>query len=180
MGPDDDKRRLLADLTRALDRLSQQLGRQHDNAQRITMLAAQAEQIAERAVALNRLKPRDLEAATDSLVADIKAFAAKVAEAVERAGREVLLGRQVAEAIKSHARQTAEIAQTIDCIPDVATLRDMLRPLVTTLALLPERMQANRAMLTDVDDIGHAASGLAEQAQAQALADDGTRFNQAA
>ena len=178
MPQDEPKRQLLANLARALATLANQLRQQHGNAQKITLLAAQAEAIAERAMGLNRLQPGQVGAAVDSLVADVKTLAAKAADAADRAAGEVLLGRQVAEAIESHSRQTADMVASYDTIPDVKALRALLRPLVNTLAQVPERMKADRALRSEVDEVSAFATGLA--AQADDLAAGGFRFNQAA
>ena len=177
MTADADKRKLLGNLTHALGKLAEQLRRQQGNAQGITLLATQAERIAEKATALNRAKPGEVAAAVVGLVDDIQAFARKVAEAAERAGREVLLGRQVAEAIQDHAHLTAELARNFDRFPDAQALRTMLRPLVTTLADLPQRMKADRAVLEEVDEISRCAAHLA--GQATGLAPEGTHFGRA-
>ena len=178
MPKDEPKRQLLANLAKALATLANQLRQQHGTAQKITLMAAQAEAIAERAIGLTRLKAGEVNAAVGNLVTDVKALADQASTAAERAGREVLLGRQVADAIESHSRQTADIVASYDTIPDVTVLRTLLRPLVNTLAQVPARMKADRDTRRDVDAVSTLANDLA--GQAEELAAGGLRFNQAA
>jgi hypothetical protein len=160
----DEKRLLLQRLNDALHSLARRMRQQQENAQAITALAARAEQIAEMAWKLNSLRDRDGHHAASALAADVKALAAEAASAAERAGQAALLGQQVATAIAAHSAQITLLLKEIDSVADVAAVRAILRPLVVTLAELPQQLKADRAMLKDVESVTALAQGLAERA----------------
>jgi hypothetical protein len=165
----DGKRTLLVSLSCALDALCRRMRQQQENARKITVLAARAEMIAEKAWNLNRLKGREFADGMEAFVADVKLFAEEAAAAAQRAGHEALLGKEVADAIAGHAGTIAALAHEIDTYPDMAAVRTALRPLSVTLGTLPDRMKANGAMMQEIEGIGRLAEGLAVRGDALAV-----------
>jgi hypothetical protein len=162
--PVDEKRLLLARLNDALLSLARRMRQQQENAQTITALAARAEQIADMAWKLNSLRDAEGYDAAVLLAVDVKALAAEAASAAVRAGRAALVGQQVATAITAHSAQINTLLREIDSLPDVGAVRSVLRPLMVTLAELPEQLKAGRAMQKDVDGVIVLAQGLADRA----------------
>jgi hypothetical protein len=157
------KRNILIGLSAALSALSERMRSQQDAAVKITVLAVRAEKIAEQSWALSGAKNANFQRDSEQLVSDIKAFADEVAEAAKRAGKEALLGREVARAISAHSDEIGRLAREIDTLPDATAVRVRLRPLSETLAALPERLKANAAAVKDIHGIAELAGGLAER-----------------
>jgi hypothetical protein len=177
----EGKRDILSGLSRALAALSARMQSQQDAALKITTLAVRAEQIAEWSWQLTdsrtQLSQRDVEA----VVADVKAFAADVAEAAKRAGEEALFGREVAQAIASHANDIGMLAQDIDILPDASAVRARLRPLSQTLASMPERLKANADTVKEVSEVSKIAELAGSLAQrSDKLAAGGTNAHREA
>ena len=162
--PPDEKRILLLRLNEALQALSRRMHQQQDNAQAITLLAARAERIAEAAWNLNNLKDQDARQAALVLANDIKALAGEAPVAAERAGRAALMGKQIAAAIAAHSAEIAAVLGAAEESPTVAAVRAVLRPLLGTLAAVPEQLKAGGAMVKDVEAITGLARRLAARA----------------
>ena len=159
----EDKRQILAGLSRALTALSARMQSQQEAALKITTLAVHAEKIAERSWQLTASRSQLSQRDVDTLVADVKAFAVDVADAAKRAGEEVLLGREVAQAIAAHANDITRLTRDIDILADAAAVRTRLRPLSQTLAAVPERLKADTNTIKDVNRIADMAGSLAQR-----------------
>ncbi|MFL5285706.1 MAG: hypothetical protein ACJ8AW_33200 [Rhodopila sp.] len=159
----EDKREILAGLSRALNALSARMQSQQEAALKITTLAVRAENIAERSWQLTASRSQLSQRDVDALVANVKAFAADVADAAKRAGEEALLGREVAQAIAAHVDDITKLARDIDILADAAAVRARLRPLSQTLATVPERMKASADTVKDVNRIADLAGNLAQR-----------------
>ena len=163
-GPETEaKRQILVGLTGALAALSDRMRSHGEAAKRITILAARAEQIAQRSWDLNTSANKHFQRDSQQLLTDIKSFAKEVVDAAERATKDALLGREVAAAIAAHSEDIGKLARDIKTLPDAAAVRARLRPLSVTLSALPERLKANAATINDVKGIATLAKELAER-----------------
>jgi hypothetical protein len=159
-----EKRLILLGLSTALETFAERMHSQGNAAKKITFLAIQAEKMAQRSWDLNRTQNKYIQRDTDALVVEVKAFAKEASEAAKNAGREALLGREVANAITSHSQDITLLARDLNILPDGPAVRARLRPLAITLGSLPERMKANAATIKNVAHIAALAEGLAERA----------------
>jgi hypothetical protein len=157
------KRDILTGLSSALTALSARMQSQQEAALKITTLAVRAEKIAERSWQLTDSRSLLSQRDVDVLVADVKSFAADVADAAKRAGEEALLGREVAQAIAAHADDITKLARDIDILADTAAVRARLRPLSQTLAIVPERMKAGTNTVKEVSRIAALAGNLGQR-----------------
>jgi len=172
------KHQILADLSDSLSALSSRMRAQQAAAVKITALTVKADRIALASWELNKMQGAMAHKAVQALVKDVNDFAREVAEAANRAGTEVLLGKEVADAITAHANDIATLARDFDTLPDAAAVRARLRPLAVTLNTLPERLKASNAMMADITGIGVRANALA--VDGEALAAGGRNAPQAA
>jgi hypothetical protein len=157
------KRQILVGLSSALSALSDRMRTQQDAAVKLTVLAVRAEKIAEQAWALNNTRSQDFQRDSEALGRDVNAFAVDVSDAAKRAGKEALLGREVAQAITAHSGDIVKLGLEIDSLPNAAAVRVRLRPLSQTLAVLPERLKANASTIKDVNKIAERAGELAQR-----------------
>jgi hypothetical protein len=163
-GGPTSRRELLAGLAMALQLLAQRILPQADTAHEVAELAARAEELAAEAWTLGAARIPD-PARAAALEADFRTFIAEAADISGRAAQAAAAVRAVGQAIASHGTELTSLAGSKEA-DDLAALRTRLRPLLTTLEQLPERIAASTALAQDVAAMGANAARLGAQALA--------------
>lgn len=158
------RRALLGGLVMALKLLAQRILPQADTALEVAELAARAEELAAEAWKLGASRVPDPTRAA-ALQAEFQAFLEETAELSTRAAHAAAAVRVVGEAIETHGTALSSLAQSPQA-EDLAVLRTKLRPMLTTLEQLPDRIATSKALAEDVAALGTNATRLGSEALA--------------
>jgi hypothetical protein len=132
-------RKMLADISGALDALAQRLVQQQQAAAGVASLAVRAEAIAASARRLAYgTGGDDAEAA---FAAELDAFSVDLRQSIELAAKDALTGKAVAAALLEHAATIDDLARMVDTL-EVPAIKARLRPLAVTLAEMPATQRA--------------------------------------
>lgn len=158
-------RKMLADISGALDSLAQRLMQQQQAAAGVASLAVRAEAIAASARRLAYGPGCDESEA--AFAAELEAFSADLRRAIEFAAKDALTGKAVAAALLQHAATIDELARMVDTL-EVPTIKARLRPLAITLAELPATQAAGEARKAEMLALAERADLAARTAAALA------------
>ena len=159
--PNAPGRKLLAEISAALDALARRLAQQQRAAAGVAGLAVRAEEIAASARRLAYGVVTD--ASEAQFVAELEGFAADLRRSVDLASQDALTGKAVAKALLQHAETIDALGREVDSL-DVSAIRARLRPLAVTLAEIPSTQQAGESRKAEL----LALAGRADQASATA------------
>jgi len=168
--PPDDSRDassrqlLLVGLAQALKLLAERVLPQANTATEVGELAARAEVMAATAWRLGAALIPDPDR-VQALQAEFRSFIAEATALSARAARAAVACREATDTLGAHAAEMTGLANAPGT-PDLATLRALLRPVVTSLEQLPDRVAASEGLADDVAALGHKAAALREQALA--------------
>ncbi|GAC1338326.1 MAG: hypothetical protein NVSMB18_04550 [Acetobacteraceae bacterium] len=158
------RRDILSGLTQALALLGARMQPQADTAREIAMLAARAEEIAQEAwtIGTTLLTANARLAALD---AAFQSFIADAGELSRSAARQTAVSLEVAAAMETFKAEMKAASLDLEGVDDIGVVRARLRPLASSIAALPARIQSGTAIVDEVAALGERALGLAESAE---------------
>lgn len=165
-------RKLLTEVSAALDALARRLAQQQQAAVAVCGLAVRAEEIA--ASARRLAYGAGGGTAEAEFIAELEVFSADLRHAVDTAAQDALTGKAVAKALLQHVGTIDTLARDVDSL-DVATVRARLRPLAVTLAEIPATQQASDARKAELLALAERAEDASAKAVSIAKARPGAR-----
>lgn len=162
--PAGARRELLGTLALALKLVAERILPQAGSANDVAELAARAEELAAEAWTIGGSRVPD-PARAAALQAEFRTFIEEAAALSARAAQAAAAVRTVGEAIGTHGRDLANLAQSPEA-DDIAVLRARLRPMMATLEQLPQRIADSNALAEDVAAMGPRAEKLGQDALA--------------
>ena len=147
-------------LAKILAMLATRMQTQEEAATQIARLVPRAEELAAQARALAVVRIPESGAA-----AELEAFTEETEKLAQRAAREAAASRAAGAILKGQAAELGAVARTLDGVNDKALIRSRLRSLLETLAALPARLKAVKAVAADVASLGSSARDLADSTQ---------------
>ena len=157
-------REIFQGLAKILAMLANRMQTQDEAAIQIALLVPRAEELAAQARALAVARSPESGAAA-ALAAGLEAFTEETEKLAQRAAREAAASRAAGAILKGQAAELGAVARTLDGVNDKALIRSRLRSLLETLAALPARLKAVKAVAADVASLGSSARDLADSTQ---------------
>jgi hypothetical protein len=158
------KREVLQELALALGVLASRFNSQGEAARQIGLLTARAEELAAQAWTLASANAPG-EGEVSELLAAITAFIDETVTLSRSAAREASENQALAVILGEQASELDTVGRALAGVNDMTLIRARLRPLLSKLEAIPQRLKAMTEVATDVAELGDRARALTNAAQ---------------